>query len=347
MLTVSQQKAIENVSRFAFVNKQKYQDQIDMILYQSNIDKEVYSEFCSNIFKNSCINLHFHPDRLITENLSVAKSLNQTGIYKNQYETKISSGSVTAFDGGFREEWEENIFSDAYKNTPPKERPKYGALNLTLTKDGASPRFGSCYFILKPEVKNRTTFSYGDTYLAPKEIGTIENFELITAALFYELFTRGTALGDINTDVLNFMNQVNENIPYSSNFDKYKKNSKNLDFYIETQVHGDISLSKDVIGLVVDQSFFKTEIGQELEDLCDRYKIQLNWNAGLELKVEDFPNNFRGAEVPNYAAKYAKDGVMNAYLIGQVAHKMGKSHEELQMLKYLWHCLVRFGSEKN
>ncbi|HHY43192.1 MAG TPA: DUF3626 domain-containing protein [Thermoanaerobacterales bacterium] len=50
--------------------------------------------------------------------------------------------------GGDRFLWEQRIFFDAY---PPEsiDRPKYGALNVFQYIDGASVRFGSCFFTLK------------------------------------------------------------------------------------------------------------------------------------------------------------------------------------------------------
>lgn len=344
-LTKSQKIAIENISEYINSRKSKYIDTIEMILYQANIDKYIFTEYNENILKHSQIALHFHPDRLISMDTNVIEGMIQFGKYRNQFETNISSGSVSAYSGGKRDIWENKVFKGAYQTATPSERPKYGSLNLTMTEDGPSPRFGSCYFLLKPEIKQRTTFTYGDTHNSPKEIGTIDSFELINAGLLNDLFIRGTALGEIGTNVLDFLKLINSKLPHSSEFKYYRKASKNLDFYIEAQVHGDISLRNDIDTLIADYSYKGTDIESQLKVLCEKYYIEIKWNSGLELKVSEFPNNFRGNKVPFYAEKFGQNGKLNAYLLGKAAMQMSRQHDNLQMLKYLWHCIVRFGTE--
>lgn len=344
-LTESQNIAIKNVTEYINERKDKYIDMAEMILYQSNIDNDIFKEYCENVIKYSQIALHFHPDRIFSKDTNVIEGMLQSGIYKSQYETNISAGSVSAYSGENRDNWEGEIFKGAYQFAKPSERPKYGSLNLTMTEDGPSPRFGSCYFLLKPEVKKRATFTYGDTYDSPQELGTIDNFELINAGILKDLFIRGAALGEKPMNVIDFLKLANRLLPQSSDFNKYRKSSKNLDFYVEAQVHGDISLEKDIDSLVVDFSYWRTDVAIQLEALCEKYGIELKWNSGLELDVSEFPSNFRGVEVPFYAEKYGIDGKLNAYLIGRASKQMNQEHDNLQMLKYLWHCIVRFGKE--
>jgi hypothetical protein len=345
ILTESQNSAIKNVSEYISEKNDKYVDITKMILYQSNIDNSVFEEYCSNVFKYSQIALHFHPDRLFTTGKNVIDGMLQTGMYKNQFETTISAGSVSAFHGGNRDNWENEIFKGAYQLANPSERPKYGSLNITLTEDGPSPRFGSCYFLSKPEVKKRATFTYGDTYDSPKELGTIDSFELIHAGLLQDLFIRGTALGEKDTNVDTFLRLVNRLLLQPTHLRTFRKSSKNLDFYIEAQIHGDISLDEDIDSLIVDFSYWGTGIAKQFETLCEKYDIELLWNSGLELDVNEFPNNFRGAEVPYYAEKFGDNGKLNAHLIGRASQTMNRNLDDLQMLKYLWHCIVRYGKE--
>ncbi|KXX71824.1 DUF3626 domain-containing protein [Flammeovirga sp. SJP92] len=342
-LTKSQALAIKNVLEYINTQKEKSIDNIEMILYQSNLPKDSYQAYINNVREKAPIALHFHPDRIFSGEMNVIEGMVQSGIYKNQYETKISAGSVSAFTGGGRDDWENIVFKGAYHSASPLERPKYGALNLTMTNDGPSPRFGSCYFLLKSEVKNRSTFTYGDTYDSPKEIGTIEHFELIHSAILKDLFTREMTLGERNLSVQDFLNLINEKLSQFSNSLALRPASKNLDFYIETQVHGDISLERDVEKVIADLSYKGTEIEFFFKKLCEKYNIELIWNSGLELEVSAFPNNFRGPEVPVYAKKLEKSGKLNAYLLGKIAKELDVDHKNLQMLKYLWHCIVRFG----
>ena len=111
-----------------------------MILFQANIDQVIYQQFLDNIQQYARIALHFHPDRRIASGKTVIENLLEDGYYKNQFETKISGGSTTAYVGGKRDEWEHQIFNGFYRNKPFSERPKYGALQLTYTQDGPAPR---------------------------------------------------------------------------------------------------------------------------------------------------------------------------------------------------------------
>ncbi|NLR91463.1 DUF3626 domain-containing protein [Flammeovirga agarivorans] len=343
MLTSSQLQAIENVSKTALMMKEKSQELIDMILYQSNIDMDLYVQFYANLIKNAPVALHFHPDRISNQGNTITEGLLSSGVYKNQFETNISSGSVSAHLGGLRNEWEDDIFKGAYTHSEPKERAKYGALHLTHSESGPAPRFGSCYFVLHPEVNQRTTFTYGDTYASPKEVGTIQHIEPIISALFNDLSTRESALGENNITTLEFITLINQIYLNTINQKSLRPFSQNLDFYIEAQIHGEISLEKDVSELIVDYSFFNTKVGNTLMALSQKYKIQLHWNSGLELGVDEFPNNFRGPEVPKFAKQFGHNGKLNPFLLGKAALEIGNEYEELQMLKYLWHCLVKFG----
>ena len=106
---------------------------------------------------------------------SVAEALFEQGIYKSQFETLLSNGSVSAYPGGERDLWEQRIFGGAYQleGVTNDQRPKYGALNLMLHPDGPAPRFGSCYFLLSPKVSSRSTYTYLDSHQDPKRKGDL------------------------------------------------------------------------------------------------------------------------------------------------------------------------------
>jgi len=69
-------------------------------------------------------------------------------MYHGQFRTRTTNGGKTAHIGGDRFLWEQRLFFDSYPEDSV-ERPKYGALNLFRYIDGASARFGSCFFSLK------------------------------------------------------------------------------------------------------------------------------------------------------------------------------------------------------
>ena len=50
--------------------------------------------------------LHFHPDRPDPTMNTVAKAMLEQGIYTSQFETLLSSGSVSAYPGGEQSEYQ-------------------------------------------------------------------------------------------------------------------------------------------------------------------------------------------------------------------------------------------------
>lgn len=61
--------------------------------------------------------------------------------------------------------------------------------------DGPCPRFGSCHLILKPEVSQRCTYTYKDSYRNPIDKGTIDTLHDILSAVLTDSFELDYALG--------------------------------------------------------------------------------------------------------------------------------------------------------
>ncbi|MFT9847013.1 DUF3626 domain-containing protein [Aneurinibacillus sp. REN35] len=355
-LSKSQLLAIKHFTKYARDHKYKSQATINHILTMSNLSKKDYEKAVGNIKTKAKIGLHFHPDRPDITMKSVAEALLEQGIYKSQFETGISNGSVSAYPGGERDLWEEKMYGGAYQldGTTNDQRPKYGALNLMLHPDGPAPRFGSCYFLLSPNVSRRSTYTYLDSHQNPKEKGTYEEFDMIVAALFEESFIRDVAIGEKNLTPGRLMHHLLTNLdsPFitpSAN----KEPSRNLNHYIEAQVHGDISLKDDVEVLVADPSFKDTHIGRTLEKICRTYSIDLYWHMGFVLMTDEVPVDFRGKSMPSLAKRISQNNYIDASIIGSAVidvkrnseswRDRGTSKEVLQELKLLWHVLVRYG----
>lgn len=129
---------------------------------------------------------------------------------------------------------------------------------------------------------------------------------------------------------------------------------RNLNHYIEAQVHGDVRLREDVEILVADPSFKGTLIGRTLETICERYAIRCYWHCGFVLSVADVPTDFRGPSMPSLAQRVATHDLVDAAAIGRAAMDLkrdpslwadrGSYAAVLQELKLMWHVLVRFGT---
>jgi len=354
-LSISQKFALDFITSYARKNKNVAKATITHILQMTNIDHKKFEAAIINLKAKARVALHFHPDRLNISMRCVAEALLEQGKYKNQFETLISNGKLAPFPGGERDIWENRIFGGAFqrRGITNKQRPKYGALNLMIHPDGPSPRFGSCYFLLYPHVSHRCTYTYMDSHVDPIEKGTYEEFDMILAALLEETFTRDFAIGEKNLTVSKLINHmlINLNKPFPN--PKNKKPNRNLNHYIEAQVHGSISLKEDVETLVADPSFKNTNIGKIFEEISRKYSIKLYWHSGFALLVEDVPKDFRGPSMPSLAKHIAQNNVLTTNLIGSAENELkhhvdswktrGTYVEILQELKYLWHVLVKYG----
>lgn len=354
VLTAAQRAALEVVSSNAASRAREAAGTIQEVLQMSNLSFETYNEAVAAIQNHGRIALHFHPDRPDFELRTVAQALLEQGLYKSQFETGLSSGSLSAYPGGERDLWERRLFGEAYHKggCTDRERPKYGALDLLRYPDGPSPRFGSCYFLLSPSVTRRSTFTYLDSHRAPGQIGTLDSFDLIMAAFLEEVFVRDSALGARElTPRLAIERLLRLGQPAGDRF--AQPHSRNLNLYIEAQVHGDVSLRTDVDSLVADPSFQGTAVGNTLEQLCRTYGILLSWHAGFVLDASQVPDDFRGPSMPSLARRIARNDRIDAYTIGLAAmelksnpeawHDRGPYPEVLQQLKLLWHVLVKYG----
>ncbi len=140
--------------------------------------------------------------------------------------------------------------------------------------------------------------------------------------------------------------------------DDIKIIGRNLDYCIETHVHGDVSLSDDADGLYMDESFRETGFAEKANELCDRYGIKLEWIPKRQIEVDEIGDLFRGPMIPLLAKKIDalvghNKGIMNAALLGEASREselhpeewndIGSKSEVFQYIKQLWHTIGYFG----
>jgi hypothetical protein len=351
----SQRAALEHITRYARGRREQAKVNIAHILQMTDVPAESFEAAVSHLKACARVALHFHPDRPDTQMRPVAAGLLESGIYKSQFETLLSSGSVSAFPGGERDHWEERLFGGAYQRegTTDGHRPKYGALDLMRHSDGPAPRFGSCYFLLHPEVSERCTYTYLDSHQDPREKGSYEEFDDLLAALLTEIFFRDLALGEKDLTVARFVRHLQRELACLLVDSVERRPARNLNHYIEAQVHGEVRLGRDVEALVADPSFRGSEIGGLLVRMSERYGFTLHFHRGFVLSAVDTPCDFRGATMPSLAKRIAREGYVDARCIGEAAMALkrdpavwadrGSYAEVLQELKLLWHVLVRYG----
>ena len=194
--------------------------------------------------------INFHPDRPAIDGRSVIERLWADGVYRNQFEVGITNGDPTAFPGGLRHCRESQTFGGYYDDAAPRDRPKYGSVDLLHGPSGGWPRFGSSYLVLAPTVLDRSTFLIGGGLSPRSWVGTRAALEELLAAAH----------------------------PSPS---PEPRRSWRSDGWIELQVHGPVRLAQDVTTLVMDDSFSDTAAGHIARRTAERYGIALEWAPSL------------------------------------------------------------------
>ena len=367
-LSMAQRAALRFVADRASLLEAGAYNQLSADLRSWGCTDEMFEEAMRNIRAHARVAVHFHPDRFGVKPITVAESLLYEGLYQNQFETGLSSGGRSAFPGGDRDRWERDLFGGAYHapGVVASERPKYGALALVRHPDGPTPRFGSCYFVLRLSISRRCsfTFSGSEQTLAGERLGTVNRMDCVMAALFREVATGEGArvpwppfvaptLGIKNLTIPRLLDILCRELPLPPGDPSAETPGRVLDSCVEAQVHGPINLQHDVERLVIDPAFDGTATGETLNEISRKYAIPIQRHCGFQLPVDAVPDDFRGPAIPRLARRIAANGQVDAAVIGaaeamlyskpELWQDWGSHEETLQHLKQLWHVLVQYG----
>lgn len=256
------------------------------------------------------ITLNFHPDRALG-GITILYAMVRDGVYRSQFETGTSNGGLTAHVGGDRWVWERSLFSGAYDDAPPAERPKYGALNHRHRSLGGAPRFGSAHLRLREHMLDRATFCFPDSAMAPQHFATANSFDLLRLADEHD-----SALAADPDD----------------------ESRDPLDGYVEAQVHGEVVLAQDVEALVLDPCFQRTWVQAQAEALG----VPVEWHEGRVLTTDELVRreDYRGSEPVRIGLEVASEGKIDALAIGEAA---ASGRYPVQPVKQLWHLTAMWG----
>ncbi len=352
-----QRKALELIQASAARGRSRARDNIRSILQRAGLPDSLYDDALMAIRSHARVGLHFHPERLSRTGRSVAESLLENGVYRNQFETGLSGGSPTAFPGGERDLWESRLFGGAYQgaDSAPSSRPKYGALEVMYHPDGPAPRFGSCYFLLRPEVSQRSTFTFGGSHEegAPERTGTLDMLEPVLAPLLAQVAQGWGALGVGDLTVAGLLDQLAHGLSKPFRDPQNRPLGRALDSFIEAQVHGEIHLGADVERCVADPVFRDHPVGETLAAISKAYGIPLSWHPGFTLAVDKVPEVFRECSLRPLAERIAGRGILDAAKIGAMANTVELQPEAWQgwapyeliltQFRRLWHLVVFCG----
>lgn len=105
-----------------------------------------------------------------------------------------------------------------------------------------------------------------------------------------------------------------------------------LDDYVEAHVHGPVRLAADVEALVLDPSF----IGTAVETAARELGCPIEYHPGFRATPADFDPAYRGPETVALARQIGAE--LTPHVLGAAARRY-----PAQQIKYVWHCLARFG----
>jgi hypothetical protein len=358
LLIEAQQRALEAVRALGAARERQVRSRIRLLLARNGIAESEYESALHNIRRSSRVALHFHPERLDRARRSVAQGLLDDGTYKNQFDTGLSSGSPSAFRGG-EDSWEQHLFGGAYHgaDVTAADRPKYGSLDLLCHPDGPSPRFGSCYLLLKPEVSERTTFTFGGSqeHDAADRTGTLELLDPVSGPVLATLEHNPRMLAPDELSIAGFLARLKSLDETARVPSVNRPLGRVLDYFVEAQVHGVVALRDDVESLVGDAAFRGHPVGDVLRAVAQRYQFPLHWHQGFRLPMNRVPALFREYSLTELAERAAVDGVIDAITLGACANSFeleseewsswGSHDEMLTALRRLWHVLVLGGRD--
>jgi hypothetical protein len=297
-LTAAQRAALRHVKELVRAKQPAAHSRVAEILSRSGCPSSMFESAAESIQQHARVVVHFHPDRIGVKPITVAESLLEDGQYRTQFDTGLSAGSMTAFPGGARDQWEESLFGGAYHHSSVSisERPKYGALELIRYPDGPWPRFGSCYFVLRQEVSRRTSFTFcgSEQPDAAERLGVIDMMEGVLAPLLDEVSNGARArvpwppfsaptLGVENFTIHKLLERLPSELASPRPSRLIGAPGRVLDTGVEAQIHGPIDIAVDFERLVIDPSFNGTRTGDCMTEISRKYSIPLGVHCGFRL----------------------------------------------------------------
>lgn len=360
-LTQYQIRAIQAVRSRATALRNAARSEIGAILQRSALEMGLLDSVLETAQTGARIGLNFHPDRLDRTGVSVAESLLRSGVYTNQFVSGLSNGSLSAFPGAERDLWERRLFQEAYHtaDATPSGRPKYGALDVMSHPDGPAPRFGSCFFLLRPDVGIRSTLTFGGSHedWALSRTGTIDVMEPVLAPLLSQVERADGAFGIADLSVQRCLTQMAQSFSTPFPEPQHRSLGRALDSFIEVQIHGELRLRNDMDLLVADSTFRDHPVGEVLTAISNEYQIPMKWHPGYRMTVSEVPNVFRYYPVRPLAERIATEGWLDAAIIGAAANSVrlypkmweGWASQEdlLAQFRRLWHILVLTGGPRS
>jgi hypothetical protein len=223
--------------------------------------------------------------------------------YRNQFETGASRGTLSTSS---RTQWEQNLFGDAYDGATPKNRCKYGVLNVTNDPQGlrACSQYGSSYLLLR-NVRFRTTFSASDSSgLHIDQLATIDHY-----AHVLERYQDDELRAAIDVGIGRVLG----------------RDSRAIVQYKEAQIHGEVRLADHVELIMADPCVRTTGDGM-LKRLSERCNAPVVW-------IERTDGDHSARELPRLKTRYDDDDELSRTPVAGVETPMALDFEDEELTR--------------
>lgn len=218
-LTDKQKLAISNSIKKSKIHEKNLMHLIEQKFLENDIDITYIDKIKEYILNNTTLNTRFRCETL------------KQFIINPQLKNKLE-----LFGNDSRRITVENIlFHNAYDNCEHSERVKYGSLNFKnlISGDPTACAYGDSTIFYKNNIKERTTFIYGDSF---SEVMYVCTFKHFTHLLFHMPIS----------DIQIFIDLING-----------KQNDKRFTSYVEIQLHGNIDITRDVEKITIPNESYK------------------------------------------------------------------------------------------
>lgn len=204
----------------------------------------------------------------------------EDGRLKNRFETGTSQGSL---DEELRATWEANLGIPA--DAGPDERPIYGALHYShgddTNKDGAARMYGNVWLELHPHVKERTSFTRGDSSgVIPGQVYT--DIDMLADHALNSVPWEDDRYDDDNSEMAG-------NLAFIATKGKEGKRPPWGGPYFEAQVHGGIDLKRDVssVNVSINSALYTPSSRQEITESA----VSFGKKFGVPVHIHDGHTN--------------------------------------------------------
>jgi hypothetical protein len=228
--------------------------------------EELYKQFMEKA-RNAKIMIHFDPFEKLPNGVNLIDQLSSDGVFKNDYE--LNRG----FEPEHREINERDLFGDEYDDTPHKERPNYGVIDLYNLGLASNKLGGDVAFVLKDDVKKRATGSAIDSNSIPygEEGQWVRSLEDPHHLIIDRWRSRWKNVNRKDAQRIRAMDAVLQGKP-----------NKDDNRYFEAHIHGGVNFARDVDHILVPQSWKSDKAHKEKHEAIKNFAKQF----GLQIKYE-------------------------------------------------------------